>query len=106
MKITIIGSTQYLDKILKHKAELEKHGHEVSIPAFDDSELDELELCEHNRDLIKQSDRVDIIWDGRSPGTIFDFGQAFAFEKPVRVVYLEPKTFSGVMKKYETKMQP
>ena len=105
MKIMIIGSTQYLDKILKHKAEQEQLGHEVSIPAFDDSNMDELELCEHNRDLIKQADRVDIIWDGRSPGTIFDFGQTFALEKFIWVVYLEPKTFCGVMEKYESKMR-
>ena len=106
MKIVIIGSTQYLNKILKHKKKLEKLGHEVMIPAFDDhSELDELGICEHNRDLIKQADRVDIIWDRRSMGTIFDFGQAFALEKPVKIIFLEPKTFWGTMKKYERKMR-
>ena len=105
MKITIIGSTQYLDKILKHKEKLEQEGNVVSIPLFDNSESDELELCEHNRGLIKQADRVDVIWDGRSPGTIFDFGQAFALEKPIKIIYLEPKTFCGVMKKYEIKTQ-
>jgi len=88
MKVTIIGSTQYLNKILKHKKKLETEGHEVLIPAFDDHpELDELEICEHNRELIKQADRVDIIWDRRSMGTLFDFGQAFALEKPIRIIF-------------------
>jgi len=106
MKIIIIGSTQYLNKILKHKKKLENNGHKVLIPAFDDHpELDELGICEHNRDLIKQADRVDIIWDRRSMGTIFDFGQAFALEKPVKIIFLEPKTFWGTMKKYERKMR-
>jgi len=34
-------------------------------------------------------------------GSALDFGMAFALRKPVKVVYLEPKTFAGVMKKYE-----
>jgi nucleoside 2-deoxyribosyltransferase len=104
MKIVIIGSTQYLNKILKHKEKLETEGHEVLIPAFDDHvEFNELEICEYNRELIKQADRVDIIWDRRSMGTLFDFGQAFALEKPVKIIYLESKTLWGVMKRYEKK---
>lgn len=26
---------------------------------------------------------------------------AFALKKPVRIIYIEPKTFRGVMEKYE-----
>jgi hypothetical protein len=102
MKIVIIGSHQYINKFLKHKEQLENEGHEVRIPAFDDyPELDELGVCEHNRDLIRWAERIDLIWDQRSVGTILDFGMVFMAEKPLHVVYLEPKTVTGVMEKYE-----
>ena len=102
MKVVIIGSTQYVEKIKEHKKKLERKGDTVRIPAFDDhKELDELGVCKYNRKLIKWADEVHVIWDRRSMGTIFDFGMAFALEKPIRIIYLEPKTFEGVMKKYE-----
>jgi len=101
-KIIIIGSTQYFDKIVEHQKKLEALGHIVLIPAFDDhKELDELGVCFHNRKKIKEADEVHVIWDQRSMGTIFDFGMAFALNKPIKIIYLEPKTFAGVMTKYE-----
>lgn len=101
-KVVIIGSTQYKQKIEKHRRKLKRKGDTVRIPAFDDhKELDELGVCKYNRELIKWADEVHIIWDKRSMGTIFDFGMAFALEKPIRIIYLEPKTFEGVMRKYE-----
>ena len=106
MKVVIIGSIQYVEKIKEHKKKLERKGGIVRIPAFDDhKELDELGVCKYNRELIKWADEVHIIWDRRSMGTIFDFGMAFALEKPIRIIYLEPKTFEGVMKKYEKEKQ-
>lgn len=101
MKITLIGSTQYKQKFLDHKAKLEAQDHEVIIPAFDDhKELDELGVCEFNRKAIEWADEVHLIWDRRSTGTIFDFGMTFALRKPLKIIYLEPKTFEGVMGKY------
>ena len=80
MKIVIIGSTQYKDKFLQHKKNLEEQGHVVRIPAFDSHpELDDLGICYHNRELILWADEVHLIWDQRSTGTIFDFGMVFAF---------------------------
>ncbi len=102
IKVTIIGSTQYRDRIIRHRSGLIREGHKVEIPAFDDHELDELGICEHNRSLIEWADRVDIFWDQRSMGTIFDFGMAFALSKPIKIIYLEPKTFANVMRRYET----
>ncbi|RLA87444.1 MAG: hypothetical protein DRG40_00395 [Deltaproteobacteria bacterium] len=102
MKITVIGSTQYRDKIKSYVRELAQRGNVVRVPAFDDHpEWDELRICEYNRRLIEWAEEVHIFWDQRSMGTVFDFGMAFALRKPVKVVYLEPKTFAGVMKKYE-----
>ena len=101
MKIVIIGSTQYKHKIFAHADFLKKNGYEVRVPAFDDHpELDELGVCKYNRSAIEWAYELHIIWDQRSPGTIFDFGMAFALRKPNRVIYLEPKTLAGVMIKY------
>ena len=105
MKITIIGSTSYKSKMETYAAELIAEGHEVCTPMFDSQEgFDELQICEWNRENIIWADRVDIFWDCRSMGTVFDFGLAFAYWKPIKVVYLEPKTMMGVMKKYEAKV--
>jgi len=105
MKVTIIGSTQYKEKFAEVKERLEKEGHEVRIPAFDDhKDLDDLGVCKYNRDLIKWADEIHLIWDRRSTGTIFDFGMCFMAEKKLVIEYLEPKTFEGVMRKYSESM--
>lgn len=102
MKITIIGSTQYKDKFIALKQKLESEGNEVCIPAFDDHpELDDLGVCLYNRDKIEWADKIYLIWDRRSTGTIFDFGMTFMARKQFQIEYLEPKTFENVMKKYE-----
>jgi hypothetical protein len=102
MKVAIIGSSQYRKRFLDHHDSLVAKGHEVRLPALDSKqELDELGLCEYNRKAIEWADEVHVVWDQRSVGTLFDFGMAFALRKRVRVVYWEPKTFPGVMKKYE-----
>lgn len=104
-RVVLIGSTQYQQKFAEHKLELEKQGFEVRIPAFDSHpDLDELGVCKFNREAIRWADRVDIIWDQRSQGTIFDFGMTFMIEKPIEIIYLEKKTFKGVMEKYEAEV--
>lgn len=101
MRIAILGSTQFKDMFYRHERVLLKEGHEVRKPAFDDhEELDELGVCKHNLEIIKWADRIDIIWDQRSNGFIFDFGMLFALDKPIKIVYLEPKTLTGVLRKY------
>jgi hypothetical protein len=101
-KILIIGSTQYLNRMLIHRDILVGQGHEVRIPAFDSHPtLDELGMCISNREDVRWSEEVHLIWDRRSTGTIFDFGMVFMAEKPLKIIYLEPKTFENVMRKYE-----
>ena len=104
MKIAIIGTTSYLEKMKHHKYHMERRGHEVRIPVLDDRpELSEIEICDCNLENIKWADRVDIFWDKRSMGTIFDFGMAFALGKKIKRVFMEPKTFMKVMEQYEEK---
>jgi hypothetical protein len=104
MKITIIGTTCYKKNMLKYREEMELVGHTVHIPAFDDHpNFDDLAVCEYNRTLIEAADEVHMFWDQRSVGTIFDFGMVFALRKKFKIIYLEPKTFRGVMEKYEAR---
>ena len=106
MKIAIIGTTSYLEKMENHKRILlDSFGrHYIRLPRFDSDGLNELEICEKNREMIEWADEVHIFWDQRSMGTVFDFGMCFALRKPVKVIYLEPKTMAGVMKRYEEKV--
>ena len=102
MKITIIGTTSYQSLMSAHRFKLESSGHEVSLPAFDSHpNLDGFGVCRYNRDLILNSDEVHLFWDQRSMGTVFDFGMCFALGKPVKIIYMEQKTFRGVMEKYQ-----
>lgn len=101
MKILLIGSTQYRDKFLQHKRKLLKAGHQVRTPKFDDFKGTELEMCCMNRKLVEWCDELHIIWDGRSLGTIFDIGMAYALRKPWRLVYLEKKSFVNLIKQHE-----
>jgi nucleoside 2-deoxyribosyltransferase len=104
MNITIIGSSQYLARFLDLKRKLLNEGHKVKIPVFDDHpRFNELGVCTYNLEAIKWADKVIMIWDNRSIGTIFDFGMVFALQKPFKIEYIEPKTFAGVMRKYAAK---
>ena len=79
-------------------------GHRVLYPVFDNySELGELEICIQNREMIEQADEVYVMWDGRSMGTVFDLGMAFALRKKVKVVYINPKSFRNLIHQMETK---
>lgn len=108
-KVMIIGSSQLVDKMKRHKEGLEKNGFEVRLPILDytikdnsfNGEYTDYEISWINRDNIKWADFVHILWDRRSIGTIFDFGMAFALGKNIRIIYLSDKTFEGIMKKYE-----
>lgn len=101
MKIAIIGSTQYYGKMEEYAKKLRERGFEVRLPFFDFHNLTEFEICEKNRENIEWADEVHIFWDRRSLGTIFDFGMAFALRKPIKIVYLEEKTFENLMRQYE-----
>lgn len=106
MKIAIIGTTSYLVRMLMHKRELEAKGHEVRLPAFDDDdgygEGDvELGICLYNKTLIQWADEVHLFWDQRSFGTMFDLGMCIALDKPVKAIYIEPKTFKNVILQWE-----
>ena len=100
MKIAIIGSSQYEQKFKEAQQRLELCGREVRLPAMDDSDFTELEIMEHNRELIEWADEVRLIWDARSIMSIGDWCMAFALHKPIFIEYMEPKRIHNFMEQY------
>ena len=101
MKITIIGSSEYAARIAALKGKLEAQGHTVRTPAFDDTEgLDALGIWRYNRAMIRWCDEVYLVWNGRSPCTMFDLGMAFMAGRPIRIAYLEPNSFTSGLMQY------
>lgn len=102
-RIAIIGSTGLQRRMSDHGSEEIAKGNTVLLPAFDDEPgLDAYGVAEYNRVMIEKADEVHLIWDGRSMGTVFDFGMVFAMRKPLRLVYVEEKSLRGVMEGYVT----
>lgn len=103
-KIAIIGSTAYEKKMVAYKERLEESGqqYEVRLPALDHMpDLNELDICSHNREMIEWAEEVHLIWDGRSIGTLFDLGMAFALRKPLVIQDINPKMFLNFLNQYE-----
>ena len=101
MKILIIGSSQYKDKMLDYAEKMESEGHRVFFPALDDSKFKStLEILETNRKRMASADEVHLFYDGKSHGTIFDFGMAFMAGKPLKIIYINDKSIVDGMKEY------
>jgi len=105
MKVGIIGSTGYQEKMAKHKEKLEKSGYEVRLPMFDglDPNTPNVEyiINVYNRELIEWADEIHLFWDQRSAATLFDAGMVFMLRKPLVNVFLETKLFSNFFRQYE-----
>lgn len=101
MKIAIIGTTAYRHNLMQNaKKSLECAGHEVRLPTFDGGAENELELMQRNLDLIRWADEVHVFWDGRSTGTLMDIAMAFALDKPLELIHIEPMSMRGFVKQY------
>ena len=100
MRILIIGSTVLQARIQEHALKLMAQGHEPLTPVFDSHKGSVLSILTKNRELMEMSDEVHLIYDGRSYGSIFDFGMCFAMRKPLRIIYISPKNIVGGMKEY------
>lgn len=101
MKIYIMGSTAYLIKIHQYAETLLSQGDEPIVPAFDAEEKSVLQTLTRNRELMETADEVHLIYDGRSSGSIFDFGMCFAMHKHFKIIYISPKNIVEGMREYE-----
>jgi len=87
LKIYVAHSLGLSDYVAEYVERLEKEGHEVYFPARDTSQdaITEAVILLQNWEGIKWCDEVHVIWNGKSYGTIFDLGNAYAINKPIFV---------------------
>ncbi len=101
MKIFIIGSSQYQKKMVDYAIKMESEGHEIILPALDDSLFkNTLEILQANKERMQNADEVHLFYDGKSHGAIFDFGMAFMAGKPLFIIYMNDKSIVDGMKEY------
>jgi len=86
---------------------LEAKGWRVHWPHRDTDQGDPTgyRICADNRAAIEKADRVFIVWDGESTGSLFDLGMAFALRKPLSPIEIpgptEGKSFQNMMREWE-----
>lgn len=101
MKIFIIGSSQYQKKMVDYAVKMDSKGHEVILPALDDSIFKStLEILQANKERMQGADEVHLFYDGKSHGSIFDFGMAVALDKPLKIIYMNDKNIVNAMEEY------
>lgn len=73
---------------------LESEGWKVHWPPRDTNQEDEhgYNICTENMNAIKYADVVHIVWDGKSTGSVFDMGMAFALGKKIVPISMPPLT--------------
>src|SRR3989344_1010569 len=112
MKIFLIcpvrGITEQ-EKILieQYVSDLETAGHAVHWPPRDTDQNDNagLRICRDNRRALEEAQEIHIWWNGKSQGSVFDFGMAFALRKkivlanPGSIEKTEEKSFNNVLLK-------
>jgi len=73
---------------------LEQEGYSVHWPHRDTDQDDPcgLRICNDNRAAIESADVIHVVWDGKSQGSLFDLGMAFALRKQIVPVLLPDET--------------
>ena len=95
------------DEQLQVVRQLEVEGWTVHFPPRDTDQNDStgLRICTDNRAAIESADIIHVVWDGKSQGSLFDLGMAFALRKPLRIVLIpdptEGKSFQNMMRQWE-----
>jgi len=86
---------------------LEDMGYAVHWPPRDTWQDDPvgLDICQANYEAIEAADKVFVVWDGKSAGSLFDLGMAFALNKPLEVLEAPAptlrKSFQNMMRAWE-----
>jgi hypothetical protein len=77
-------------------SDLESKGWDVHFPPRDTNQNDKsgYTICCTNMLAIKDAEMVFIYWDGKSTGSLFDAGMAFAFRKPITILSIPELTGS------------
>ena len=75
---------------------IEESGYDLHWPPRDTNQVDDtgLRICQENKQAIVDADVVFFLWDGKSQGSLFDLGIAFALNKKIEIVDI-PELTSG-----------
>ena len=81
-------SEEYASAIEQQIEFVRSQGHEVYDPIKDTDQNDAhgLRICKDNRRAIEECDCILFMWDGKSTGSLFDLGMAFALRKSIQPV--------------------
>ena len=88
---------------------LENNGWIVHYPPRDTDQIDDTgyRICLDNLQAISDADKIFIFWDGKSQGSVFDAGMAFALNKPIEIVsvpdLIGEKSFQDMLAYWERK---
>jgi len=76
------------NKIQTYISKLENQGHSVHYPPRNTNQNDDcgVDICSENAVAIRTADEVHIYWNGKSKGSLFDFGMAFVKGKRIRLI--------------------
>jgi hypothetical protein len=84
-----VREPQWQEEIQLYVEQLEANGHNVHWPPRDTDQSTMnggMDICARNADAINDADEVHIFYNGKSQGSHFDMGVAFALKKVVRVI--------------------
>ena len=100
MRIYIAHSMGLKKMCRTYVKKLEKKGHKTYFPARDTPQESTTaeEILKANLDGIEWAEEVHVFWDGSSYGTIFDLGNAYALDKPIKVIYVAARTWYSHLK--------
>ena len=85
---------------------------DVYWPVRDTDQTDRIGLttCQDNLEAMKKADVVHVIWNGKSQGSLFDLGMAFALDKDIVPLELPSpvsgKSFQGMIIEWTNKRPP
>ena len=99
---------EYREKLEDYVNALEEIGHNVHLPHRDtDQKETGINICRINSRAIFKADEIHIFYSGKSTGTHFDMGVAFALNKPLIIVeneeFDEGKSFARMLTEWEDK---
>ena len=104
---SVRGATdEYRRNLEAYVSDLEGKGVKVHLPHRDtDQTARGFDICSQNRDAIAAADEVHIFYSGKSQGTHFDMGVAFALNKKLVVVeneeFGEGKPYPRMLQEWE-----
>ena len=83
------ASEETNERISNYKSIMASYGYDVHAPFFDTNQKDMFAgyaICRQNAEAIGKSKEVEILYDQKSNGSVFDLGVAYALHKPIRVL--------------------